>query len=222
MTGSSAKSYQYFYYACQTYVKQGKQMCNTKLVRKEMLEDKVINCIQGEILGAENIEKLCKLVLEEYNSDQEKLKSTLDNVRGQLRHHKKRLSKLFDALESGKVDIDDLAPRIKEVKTKVDEMQQQETELGNFLSQKVIQQVDKAKVRRLVSNLKDTLNSGSFRQKRVFLCSMIKNLTIEGSNARLEYVWPVEGDGVLSIVTNGGSYRDRTYDTLVKSQVLYH
>jgi hypothetical protein len=40
----------------------------------------------------------------------------LDVIDAELRDARVRLSRLYDALETGKIELDDLAPRIKELK----------------------------------------------------------------------------------------------------------
>ena len=46
----------------------------------------------------------------------------MDVIDAELRDIRARLSRLYDALETGKLDLDDLAPRIKELKTRQDEL----------------------------------------------------------------------------------------------------
>jgi len=49
MTGSSAKSGKYIYYACSSYLKKGKSICNAESVKKELLEDFIIRQIKKNI-----------------------------------------------------------------------------------------------------------------------------------------------------------------------------
>jgi site-specific DNA recombinase len=68
MIGRSAKSHQYYYYMCSRSFKQGKDVCNAKILPKEKLERLVIEQLQSKVLTEENLEELVKLVNEELQS----------------------------------------------------------------------------------------------------------------------------------------------------------
>jgi len=50
------------------------------------------------------------------------LKDKLDAIDAESKDIRARLSKLYDALETGKLCLDDLAPRIRELRTREDEL----------------------------------------------------------------------------------------------------
>ena len=65
MVGSAAKSWRFFYYACQNHAKRGKQVCDAGLVRKDALESFVIGRLRANILTEENLAQLARLTNEE-------------------------------------------------------------------------------------------------------------------------------------------------------------
>lgn len=65
---------------------------------------------------------LLYVVFYEWQSASYGLKDRMDVIDAELRDIRARLSRLYDALETGKLDLDDLAPRIKELKTRQDEL----------------------------------------------------------------------------------------------------
>jgi chromosome segregation ATPase len=50
------------------------------------------------------------------------LRDRLEIIDTEVRDVRARLTKLYEALETGKLDLDDLAPRIKELKLRQDEL----------------------------------------------------------------------------------------------------
>ena len=122
LIGRSAKSHQYYYYVCNRSHKQGKQACIAKSLLKDKLETLIINQIKEKILNNQWLGELVELVNEELDSGYSELKEKLDIVDTELTEIGIRLKRNHDALETGKLSIDDLAPRIKELRAKEDDM----------------------------------------------------------------------------------------------------
>lgn len=74
------------------------------------------------MLNREWLEELVELVNEELDSTHGILRDRLDTIDAELNDVRLRLSKLYDALETGKLSLDDLASRIKELRTRQDEL----------------------------------------------------------------------------------------------------
>jgi chromosome segregation ATPase len=102
--------------------KQGKESCSARDLPKEKIENLVIEQIKRKILTQECLEELVKLINEELDSTHGLLKDKLDIIDAELNDVKSRLSKLYDALETGKLGLDDLSPRIKQLKARQDEL----------------------------------------------------------------------------------------------------
>lgn len=205
MAGASAKSNQYFYYACQSYVKRGKLACQAKLVSKEHLEGKVLERIQRVILREGHLEKLNRMVLEELSSHKGEHEQVIGTIEAQLKELGRKLSKLYDAVEGGKLSIDDLAPRIKETRSQVEELELRQLELQESLKNGNVKPIPKEAIREMVSDLQGVLNNGTFRERRAFIRSWVKGIKIKRQRVTIEYAWPSSEDGgngrVLSLCT---------------------
>ena len=66
----------------------------------------------------DTVEELVKLVNEELRSASSGLKERLDTCDAELQDVKTRLSRLYDVLETGKLSLDELAPRIRELRSR--------------------------------------------------------------------------------------------------------
>ncbi len=113
MSGCSAKSGKFSYYACQNYLKRGKTVCNMKLTNKKRIEKLVIDRIKTNILTEENLKGLFKIVSEEYNQRKKDSGEQLKVIDRQIGAFRGSLGKLYNSLETGKLDIDDLHPESK-------------------------------------------------------------------------------------------------------------
>jgi len=71
----------------------------------------------------------------------------MDVIDAELRNVRARLSRFYDALETGKLDLDDLAPRIKELKTRQDELNKSKIQVEADMVVRGVEQVDVAMVK---------------------------------------------------------------------------
>jgi len=79
------------------------------MLPKEKLERLVIERLRSKVLTDKNLEELVMLVNEELQSASYGLKDRLDVIDAELKDVRARLSKLYDALETGKLELGDLA-----------------------------------------------------------------------------------------------------------------
>ena len=122
MVGRSAKSHRYYYYTCNRNCKQGKEACNSRILPKEKIERLVIDQIKSKILDGKYLEELVRLINVELDAGHFLIKEQIVNIESEIHEVENRLSRLYDAIETGKLDLNDLAPRIKELRAKQDDI----------------------------------------------------------------------------------------------------
>ena len=191
MIGTAAKSGKYLYYECDARFKKGKDSCVGLRVRKDMVENFVLEKIKEDILTKENLAKLVSLVNSELlntNSHQEK---QLDDTEKNLAQISGKLTKLYAALESGKLEMDDLAPRIKELRAQQNELQQQRNSLLSRIESGNPEQLDTNGVMSYVNELEQVLGEASFLQQKSFLRTFVKRVEINPNGLALEYTIPL-------------------------------
>lgn len=191
MTGRSAKSHTYFYYMCSRSCKQGKEACAAKALPKDKLERLVIEQLKSRVLTDSNLEQLVKLVNVELGSSSSKLKERLDICDAELRDVKARLSRLYDVLETGKLGLDDLAPRIRELKRRQDELSKNRVQVEVDMVAQGVEEVDLDIVRSYVRDLKSLLEESDITESKAFLRSFIKRIEINKNEARVYYNLPL-------------------------------
>lgn len=147
LTGHSGKSGRHFYYFCQRSSKQGKEACNSRPLQKDRLERVVLEQIKSRILTEENLEKLVKIVNEELQAASCGLKDKFDAIETEAKDVQARLSRLYEVLESGKLTLDDLAPRIRELRLRQDELNKARVQAQADMVVQGVQQVDKEAVK---------------------------------------------------------------------------
>ena len=227
MIGRSAKSHRYYYYMCNKSNKQGKDACNARSLPKDRLENLVIEQIKEKVLTQECLEELVKLVNEELDSTHVVLKDKLDVIDAGLNDVKARLSKLYDVLETGKLNLDDLAPRIRELKTRQDSLSEARVQTEADMVVQGVQHVDCEMVKSYAQDLRGLLEEADFTESKTFLRSFVKRIVIDENKAKIQYRLPMPPNGgrtqslgVLPIDTLGGAGGIRTPYLLTASQTF--
>ena len=228
MSGHSAKSGQFLYYRCSNATKRGAAECPGHWIPKSKIEGFIIDKIRNCILAEDNLIELVRLTNEELGSGMEFEKDRLNTIERQIDDIESRLENLYDALEKGSFESDELAPRIRKLKARRDELLTQRNQTESSLKMSVIESPDINLIREHVDDIKQLLSESPIIEQRAFLKSFVKNIEVGKEAVTVNYhlpMPPAKSDkdvmGVLPFITNGRPCRSRTCDTLIKSQVLY-
>jgi len=192
MLGSAAKSSRFFYYACHNYAKRGKAVCAAKLVNKSQLEAFVIDRIQAHILTEDNLRELVRLTNEAINQAKDQSQEQLTVIAGQLAEAQGRLHKLYDALETGRLELDDLAPRIKALKGRINTLEEEQHSIQERMQEAKVALIGKAKVTAYVEDLRTLLSKGAFMEQKAFLRSFVKRIEVDHPRIALDYTIPLK------------------------------
>ena len=209
MVGHGGNS-RYRYYMCGNARRKGRETCPSPVLRKDRLEGFVVDRIRDSILTDDNLEELVRLTNEKltqtYTGESEKL----ELLEAQIAEADSRLSKLYDALETGEFKGGELAPRIQALFQKKEEMERAKAESEEILRSQAVDLADKRVVLDYVEDLKDLLEKSSIIEQRVFLKSFVDKIEVSDSEVSLYYTIPMppsslpdETVGVIPFVHHG-------------------
>ncbi len=211
LVGKYAKSGKFSYYVCGTLDKKGSGACQAKYINTKKFESLVIEQINKRVLTKENLVNLVRMVNEEMdstiNSYQDELNIIFDTT-ADVNH---RLERLYDAIETGKLDLDDVVIRIRELRSRQDQLQARRIEIESHMSDRKVELADLETVTGYVDDLHELLKEGSLAERRTFIRSFVKEVRVTGNEVVLNYSMPIlpdnvtiEKEGVLPIVHYGG------------------
>jgi DNA invertase Pin-like site-specific DNA recombinase len=211
LVGQDAKGGQFHYYVCGTLLKKGSGSCPAQYISSRRFEELIINKIKGHILTYENLSQLVHLVNEEMDASASEYRARLDTVAAEINNVNNRLERLYDALETGTLQLADLAPRIKELRQRQEQLQMSRQELEMLLSDRRVELADLETVTRYVADLHNLLNDSTLTEKKSFIKSFVSEVRVTGTEVSLAYNLPVsegklasETFGVPPIVHYGG------------------
>ena len=213
LVGKYAKSGQFSYYVCGTLDKRGSGSCQAKYLKTEWFEALVIEMIKRRTLTRKNLVNLVRLVNEETDSVMKAHQNEFSLISNAIADVNHRLERLYDAIETGKLNLDELVPRIRELRSRQEQLQARRIEIENLMSDRKVELADLETISGYVDDLHDLLKEGSLTERRVFIRSFVKEVQVTGDEAVLSYSMPllpektaIEKEGVLPTVQYGGRY----------------
>ncbi len=212
LIGHAVKSGKFFYYMCGNARRKGREVCNTPLLPKDRIERFFVDRIKRSILTEENLEGLVRMTNEELAQDSDYEKEKLELLDAQIAEIDSRLGKLYDALETGEFKGGELAPRIKGLFQKKEELLAARAEAEEALRCQMIELADPQIVQSYVKDLKQLLEESELVQKKAFLKTFVERIEVDESEAKVIYTIPMppanlatETVGVLPFIQDGSA-----------------
>jgi site-specific DNA recombinase len=172
-------------------VKKGAGSCQARRLSKAHFENAVIEEIKKRILTPDNLMELVRLVNEDLDSEAADSQALLESVSKGLLETQRRLDRLYDVVETGKLSMDDLAPRIKGLRVHQAVLELKKVELEAKLSDRHVELADKKTVEKQVADMHNLLSESELTFKKAFVRSFIKEIIVTGNEARLVYSLPM-------------------------------
>ena len=225
--GTNGKSGRFLYYSCNTRLMKGRTACDASSLNARKLETFVMDRIRENILTEECLGQLVRLVNEELGLNRRRAEQKLERMERESRSVQKRLQRLYAALETGKMDIDDLAPRLKELRAEQQELSGKMNEALDEINQVGHGPLDVGAMEKYVAELQSLMQSATFEENKAFLASFVRRVEFDKQQVRIEYTVPVALEGgstdtteVRSIGRAGTPGRTRTAGTRFRKPLL--
>jgi site-specific DNA recombinase len=207
-------------------VPTGAGTCPARYLNARRFESLAIDKIKEHILTEEILTKLVVLVNEEMDSFAAGYRSRLEAVDSELADVSRRLGHLYDALETGKLGLGDLAPRIQNLRHRQDQLEAAKQDIEDALLNRKVELADLNAIVAYVEDLKTILMDSPLTERRAFIRNFVKEVKVTGDEVLLSYTIPLppggiveEKAGVLSIVQRGSAYGIRTRDLCLERAV---
>ena len=146
-------------------------------------------------------------------------------LEGELADIQRRMDRLYDALETGKVILDDLSPRIQHLRHRQQQAQAAKADIEDILAEDRSNHMSIPEVRIYIGELHRLIQESELAERKAFIKSFVREIVVRGDQAELRYVPPLGpgdastpdpahsvavADGVLASVHAGGLVRVRT------------
>ncbi len=212
MIGHAVKSGRFFYYMCGNARRRGRSTCTTPLLAKDKVERFIVDRIKSHILTEANLEHVVRSINEEREQEASAEAERLAGLRSQLVDVENRLAKLYDALETGDFQRQELAPRIRVLLQKKEDLQQAKAEAEEVVGRHALHLGEPDAVKRYARDLREFIESAGIVERKAFLKSFVDRIEVDKTDATVVYTLPIlpdtangerEAVGVLPFINDG-------------------
>ncbi len=202
----TAKSGKYSYFMCQG---SNKGSCKQKALSIDKFEAFTVNILKERVLTEENLKKLLLMVVDEFQVFRKEYEGKLKHFTSLIEERTKRRDRLFETIETARVELTDIAPRLKALNDEIADYKRQREYLELKLERGDYPKPTEENMKPYVADLQKTLLKGSLFERKSFIRSFIKQIIIEYPHAVIEYTIPLNKESenprteVLAFNLNG-------------------
>jgi hypothetical protein len=195
-SAQGAKSGQFAYYICGTLFREGAGTCTARYLNAPRVEDFVVEKIRERILTEETIVELVQLVAEEIDAMAGELSGRLEVVEAELSDVRKRLEKLYEAIETSDLTLEVLSPRIMSLRHREEQLEAAREDAETQLEQRRVELPTTEEIARYVADFREFLKEGTIPEKKALIRNFVEGIEVVGDEATLTYTVPMPRDGV--------------------------
>ena len=197
-SGQGAKSGQFAYYICGTLYREGARTCTARYLNAPRLETFVVEKIRERILNEETIVALVATVAEEIDALAGELAGRLEIIDAELSDVRKRLERLYEAIETSELTMEVLAPRILSLRHREEQLEAARDDAKRRLEQRRVALPKTEEIVEYVADFRAFLKNGSFPERKALIRNFVEGIEVVGDEATLTYTVPMPSDGAKS------------------------
>ena len=206
LSGQDAKSGQFAYYVCQSIMKRGKDACDTPRLNARRFEELVVDKIRSNILTEGSITELVKVVDEEMDGIAQDQRKRLRIIEDELEDVKRRLGRIWNAIETSDIDMADASDRIKEHRERKERLEDAAADARAILSERRAHLDDVKTISAYAKDMRDFLNESELTERRAFIESFVKEIVVMPGDALMRYTIPIsQSTPKAAVLVGGGS-----------------
>ena len=227
-SGQGAKSGQFAYYVCGTLFREGAGTCSARYLNAPRVEDFIVEKIRERILTEETIVELVTLMAEEIDAMAGELSGRLEVIEAELGDVRKRLERLYEALETSELTLEVLSPRIFSLRHREEQLEAAREDAETQLEQRRVELPTTEEIKGYVADFREFLQEGTFPERKALIRNFVEGIEVVGDEATLTYTVPMPKDGVkresasvLDFVKLGPPERNRTVHRKRRDTPIY-
>ena len=197
-SAQGAKSGQFAYYICGTLFREGAGTCSARYLNAPRVEDFVVEKIRERILTEETIVEMVTLMTEEVDAMASELAGRLEVVDAELDDVRKRLERLYEALETSDLTLEVLSPRIFSLRHREEQLEAAREAAATQLEQRRVELPTSEEIKGYVADFRVFLQEGTFPERKALIRNFVEGIEVTGDEAVLTYTIPMPNDGVTS------------------------
>ena len=195
-SGQGAKSGKFAYYIYSTLHRESAGTCQARYLNATRVETFVVEKIRERILTEETIVELVKLVAEEIDAMAGELVGSLENIKTELADVRRRLERLYEAIETSALTLEVLSPRIPSLRHREEQLMASREDAARRLEQRKVELPTTEEIRWYVADFREFLKEGTFPERKALIRNFVEGIEVVGDEATLTYTIPMPRDGI--------------------------
>ena len=217
LTAAEAKSGKYTYYVCQSLLKRGSGTCETPRLNAKRFERLIIEQIREHILTESNIRDLVRLVDEEMDGVAREERAKLESIEAELAEVRRRMDRLWHAVETSDLEINDILPRIRQHQERQERLESAAEDARRTLSERRVVLDSVETITAFAREMSEFLRTSDLTASKTFIHSFVKEIAVKPGTATIRYTIPTPPDSPIG----GGDAAEVELPEAVRSTVQY-
>ena len=210
MSAAEAKSGKYTYYVCNSLLKRGSGTCKTPRLNAEKTEKLIVNEIRANVLTESNIRDLVKLLDEEMDGVAAEQRERLETIDEELEEVKRRLGRIWQAIETTDIEMADASDRIREHRERKEKLEIAAEEARAILAERRVMLDSADTIATFAADMSEFLKTSELTETKAFVRSFVKEIEVKPGKAAIVYSIPtpqdspIGGANAVEVALNGG------------------
>ena len=210
MTAAEAKSGKYTYYVCHSLLKRGSGTCKTPRLNAKNFEELIVTNIRENVLTESNIRDLVKLLDEEMDGVAAEQRERLQSTEEELDEVKRRLGRIWQAIETTDIEMADASDRIREHRERKEKLEIAAEEARAILAERRVMLDSADTIATFAADMSEFLKTSELTETKAFVRSFVKEIEVKPGKAAIVYSIPtpedspIGGANAVEVALNGG------------------
>ena len=210
MTAAEAKSGKYTYYVCHSLLKRGSGTCKTPRLNAKNFEELIVTNIRENVLTESNIRDLVKLLDEEMDGVAAEQRERLQSIEEELEEVKRRLGRIWQAIETTDIEMADASDRIREHRERKEKLEIAAEEARAILAERRVMLDSADTIATFAADMSEFLKTSELTETKAFVRSFVKEIEVKPGKAAIVYSIPtpqdspIGGANAVEVALNGG------------------
>jgi DNA invertase Pin-like site-specific DNA recombinase len=180
----------YAYYNCIAYSKKGKDICSGHRIRADELDKEITERVKKLIFSEENMKNLVNDINASTKSLRIDYGKKITELKKKASDLQLRTMRQYEAIESGIIDLTLVAPRLKELKSQKETLQEEISYYESLNSQNQPVYITKAMIDKFRKEMEQIFMGDNVQEKREFLKKFIEKIIVNDNEIKIVYYAP--------------------------------
>ena len=197
MTAAEAKGGKYTYYVCHSLLMRGQGTCKTPRLNAKRFEKLIVDEIRANVLTESNIRDLVKLLDEEMDGVAREQRQRLETIKEELDEVKRRLGRIWQAIETTDIEMADSSDRIKEHRERKEKLEIAAEEARAMLADRRVVLDSADTIAAFAAEMSEFLKTSELTETKAFVGSFVKEVVVKPGKAVIVYAMPTPDDSPI-------------------------